>query len=474
MRAMTVADNLPLVSVVVATRNRAEMLRSSIHSVLCQTYSNLEVIVVDDGSNDHTRELVESIDDARVVYSYQQPLGISAARNLGTDRARGQWIAVHDDDDIMMPNRISDQLKYADDATDFVYGSFINFDDETGHLQLHHGRNYGFGPAILSGFAPGHSTWLVRTALLRRFRYDVGIESAVDNNLAFRMLRSGVRFRHSGVMCLLRRVHSGRITDRGGAGQKYVARLNLNFIKRGISASQQSELIQTSRYGWGPLDKTNWQTKYLPFMPDHLVKRFGYVAGVKRIPEDSRFSSNASVARIEVADAAALNWFDFMSLCSEGMSTENVWARPLENPILEDALAGVSVEPLARTAGLRNLAAAVAIEECDAADEGPFVDSDYTVLVSGFEDEWVQKELGHSQRIYLAEEDGRDVVLALVPEASYESARKLLEDRPMGLAVAYRLFSHKRPNEIREDVERFSISDDSSVTTASRLEEAKK
>ena len=44
-----------------------------------------------------------------------------------------------------------------------MYGAFINFDDDTGELQMHHGRNYSYGAALMSGFAPGHSTWLVRT-----------------------------------------------------------------------------------------------------------------------------------------------------------------------------------------------------------------------------------------------------------------------------------------------------------------------
>lgn len=471
---MTVADNLPLVSVVIATRNRAEMLRSSIHSVLCQTYSNLEVIVVDDGSTDHTRELVGSIDDDRVVYTYQPPSGISAARNLGTDRARGQWIAVHDDDDIMMPNRLADQLKYADAATDFVYGSFINFDDESGSLQLHHGRNYGYGPAVLSGFAPGHSTWLVRTALLKRFRYDVGIESAVDNNLAFRMLRSGVRFKHSGVMCLLRRVHSGRITDTGGAGQKYVARLNLDFIKRGIPENQKLELTQMSRGDWGPLDKTNWETRYLPFLPDHLVQRFGYIARLTRISDDSRFSSTARIDRIKVVDVGALNWFDFMSLSREGMSSANVWARLRENQILEDAFAGNIIEPLPGITDIRNLAAAVVIEESGTADEGLSASSDYTVLVTGYEDHWDQNDLREVQRIYLTEADNRDVVMALIPQDSYRSARKLLERQPMGHALEYRLLSSKKTNEIREDVDDYSMSEGSPAKSEGCLEEVKK
>lgn len=471
---MTEAENFPLVSVVIATRNRAEMLRASIHSVLCQTYSNIEVIVVDDGSTDNTRELVASIDDSRVVYAFQPPAGISAARNLGTDCANGQWIAVHDDDDIMMPNRISDQLDFADAATDFVYGSFINFDDETGALQLHHGRNYGYGPAVMSGFAPGHSTWLVRTALLKRFRYDTGIESAVDNNLAFRMLRSGVRFRHSGVMCLLRRVHGGRITDVGGAGQKYVAQLNLNFIKRGISESHIKELSKEARRDWGPLDKTKWETRYLAFLPDHLVKRHGYIVQETRIRDDVRFNSVAAVRRFQIVDVSDLNWFEFMFLCKDGVSSSDVWARLREEHALEDALSGNVSEPQVLKVDSRQVCASVAIKDSFTSDIGISSEDNYSVLVSAHEEDWQHSELQNARYVFLTEADGREFIVALFPQSSYTSARKLLEERQMGGKAEYRLLSRSSITDIRDDVDRYLTAEDSEAVTPSRTEEVKK
>jgi GT2 family glycosyltransferase len=95
----------PLVSVVIPTYNRAYCLRRTIDSVLVQTHSQLEVLVVDDGSTDQTESLVESMgaSDARVLYVRQHNSGVAAARNHGLRRARGDFVALLDSDDVYQP-----------------------------------------------------------------------------------------------------------------------------------------------------------------------------------------------------------------------------------------------------------------------------------------------------------------------------------------------------------------------------------
>ncbi len=102
----------PLVSVVIPTFNRAYCLQRTLHSVLSQTYSRLEVIVVDDGSTDNTRELVlgRSGADPRIRYEYQTNRGVSAARNLGFRLARGEYIALLDSDDLWKAWKLELQL----------------------------------------------------------------------------------------------------------------------------------------------------------------------------------------------------------------------------------------------------------------------------------------------------------------------------------------------------------------------------
>jgi len=90
---------MPLVSVVVPTYNRLPILKETIESVLAQDFSDLELIVVDDGSTDNTREFIEAIKDTRVHYFYKENGGVASARNFGFSKSSGKYIFNLDSDD---------------------------------------------------------------------------------------------------------------------------------------------------------------------------------------------------------------------------------------------------------------------------------------------------------------------------------------------------------------------------------------
>jgi glycosyltransferase involved in cell wall biosynthesis len=108
--ARTGSGSTPLVSVVIPSYNRAYCLERTVRSVLDQTYPHLEVLVVDDGSTDNTRELVERTGDTRVRYFWQANAGVSVARNTGLDHARGELIALLDSDDVWMRWKLEVQV----------------------------------------------------------------------------------------------------------------------------------------------------------------------------------------------------------------------------------------------------------------------------------------------------------------------------------------------------------------------------
>ena len=100
-----------LVSVVIASYNTEKYLGQSIESVLNQSYQNLELIVVDDGSTDATSELIEPYrSDSRLRYVYQDNAGQSNARNQGVRLAKGDLIAFNDADDIWYPSKLEKQV----------------------------------------------------------------------------------------------------------------------------------------------------------------------------------------------------------------------------------------------------------------------------------------------------------------------------------------------------------------------------
>jgi glycosyltransferase involved in cell wall biosynthesis len=100
---------MPLVSVVIPTYNRAHYLPEAIDSVLAQSYPDVEIIVVDDGSTDHTAQVMERY-IGKVTYQRKQNGGVASARNLGLQFAHGEFVAFLDSDDICLPQRIAAQI----------------------------------------------------------------------------------------------------------------------------------------------------------------------------------------------------------------------------------------------------------------------------------------------------------------------------------------------------------------------------
>jgi glycosyltransferase involved in cell wall biosynthesis len=100
-----------LISVIIPTFNREQFIRAAVESVLAQTYPHVEVLVVDDGSTDSTREIIRSIDDPRVRYIYTANKGNYFARNTGLKEAKGEYIAFLDSDDTFLPQKLSKQLE---------------------------------------------------------------------------------------------------------------------------------------------------------------------------------------------------------------------------------------------------------------------------------------------------------------------------------------------------------------------------
>ncbi len=118
----------PLVSIVIATFNRADLLKETIESVLAQRFQDFELIVVDDGSNDNTSECLASYGN-RIRSWRQENKGPSAARNFGVSQARSAWISIQDSDDLSAPNHLEVLYNYAQSHPDcgiiFANGGYV-------------------------------------------------------------------------------------------------------------------------------------------------------------------------------------------------------------------------------------------------------------------------------------------------------------------------------------------------------------
>lgn len=116
----------PTVSVILPVFNGARFLQECVDSILNQTFSDFELICIDDGSTDETMQILASYDDDRIKIITQKNSGIVAALNNGLEIAQGHYIARMDADDICMPNRFSAQVDFLDTHSDVaVVGSFV-------------------------------------------------------------------------------------------------------------------------------------------------------------------------------------------------------------------------------------------------------------------------------------------------------------------------------------------------------------
>ena len=147
--------NEPLISVVIPVHNRADMVRETLAGVRAQTYSNLETIVVDDGSTDDSLEIAKRFPLDIRTFRIESAKGPSAARNIGIDLANGEYICFIDDDDLVHPKHIEELVACAvrEEGDAIVCGRWRRFRIENGKVKL--------GP-IVGGKSEPDDDWLMR------------------------------------------------------------------------------------------------------------------------------------------------------------------------------------------------------------------------------------------------------------------------------------------------------------------------
>ena len=118
-----------LVSVIMPNYNTPEeYLRAAMESILSQTYSNFEFIIVDDGSTDDSPSIIKSYQDDRIIFiKNEKNLGITKSLNIALARATGEFVARMDADDISLPQRLERQVHYMREHTDVVVcGTYVS------------------------------------------------------------------------------------------------------------------------------------------------------------------------------------------------------------------------------------------------------------------------------------------------------------------------------------------------------------
>ena len=185
----------PFFSVVIPTYNREAVIGQAIQSVIDQTYVNFEVLIVDDGSKDNTKKVVEKMSesDSRIKYIYQDNAERSAARNTGIARAKGRYICFLDSDDLFLSNHLQcffDFLERSNFPNALVYGNSVT-EGPKGLIvnQLPPLNSKNLISILMENSIPSQQV-CVHQEILGKYKFNPKIRIGEDRELWFRISES--------------------------------------------------------------------------------------------------------------------------------------------------------------------------------------------------------------------------------------------------------------------------------------------
>jgi glycosyltransferase involved in cell wall biosynthesis len=291
----------PVISIIIPAYKRPDYLKLTLRSCQAQTFPNFEVLVVENGDSDACEGVCRAFDDHRIRYIKTEKAGAGAARNVGSDEARGHYIVIQDDDDMMVSSRLERHLAALREGN--VHGTYcgwIDFDDEDGRpVGFHPGKEHSFPAMLAQGRVIVHAGLMVEASILREFRYDETRTAGIDFALLLSLTCQGLKLAHTGSYGLLRRLHPQSMTAEKSAVQKESGREGVRSVTQHLSEAERNELKAIGRKA-SLLSCDN---------EDHALKELAlYMAGeapLPTIPERAGCLSQGGAA----IDAFDADWY---------------------------------------------------------------------------------------------------------------------------------------------------------------------
>jgi hypothetical protein len=229
---------------------------------------------------DNTREVVRSFNDDRIRYiRLKEQGGVGRARNIGNQFARGVYIAVHDDDDVMVPRRLEYQLGSLRTGDVGGYGGWIDFNQKTGQVDIHTGKTpFCLDTMMFDGKVLLHPTLLLRRDAYLKYSYKETLRGGSDYNFMMRMARDGLQLRHCGQFVILRQFHDSNLSVTTGVTQKVASKLTTTSLLCTMSeaeeaAGRQRARSNTAKAQMADIDASSIEG-ILRLLPDSLVHHY--------------------------------------------------------------------------------------------------------------------------------------------------------------------------------------------------------
>lgn len=204
-------NNSPLISIMMPTYNNGKYIAQAIESIYAQNYSNIEIIVVDDGSTDNTKEILKQYKD--IKYFYMEHKGISAARNTALENSKGEYIAFLDSDDYWLPNKLSVQMQYFREHPDsqIVFTRYENIFEKE---ELKQNKRAMHEKAIEDSFQQYLPSTVLKKELFDKYgNFDEKFSGIEDAEFIYRISMKGINVKHYiNEVFYIRRIHGNNIT----------------------------------------------------------------------------------------------------------------------------------------------------------------------------------------------------------------------------------------------------------------------
>jgi len=208
----------PIISVILPTYNRADMIAQTIHSMMRQNFHDFELIIVNDGSTDHTDSEVLEFTDSRIRYKILEhggDFGIGAL-NFGMDLARGEYLTFVSSDNLYFSDYLRTLLEALDDTgADFSFGNFLLFEKETGVMKEFKRPSHLDGPFETYHLAIGYTAgicFLFKKGIFEKIKpYRPGPHS--DYDLMARMAIAGAKFARINSILGVNVIHKGQLSE---------------------------------------------------------------------------------------------------------------------------------------------------------------------------------------------------------------------------------------------------------------------
>jgi len=215
--------------------NRENLIKFSVESIINQTFTDFEFIIVNDGSTDKTAEIIESYNDKRIKLIHnEQNSGIVFSRNKGIENASGKYIAMFDSDDIAYPTKNQEQITFLEQNSDFgMIGTWAKFIDENGN---HTGKSWKLPadskkiPAMMlfrNYFV--QASVIARREALPKHLYSTGYDIVEDSKMWFEISLNHKVWNLQKYL-LDYRVHTGNVTNTGNEKQIRHSRKLFKYI----------------------------------------------------------------------------------------------------------------------------------------------------------------------------------------------------------------------------------------------------